>query len=74
METSRSKEQGIEQGIEKGIEPGIQQGISRGLIEDRAEGMAHSKREIAKLMKNKGLDVGLIVECTGLSEIEIENL
>ena len=74
METSRSKEQGIEQGIEKGIEQGIQQGISQGLIEGRAEGMAHSKREIAKSMKNKGLDSGLIAECTGLSEIEIENL
>ena len=58
METSRSKEHGIEQGIQQGIEKGI----------------AQSKLEIAKSMKNKGLDSGLIAECTSLSEIEIENL
>ncbi len=66
METSRRKEHGIEQGIEKGIEQGIQKGIEKGI--------AQSKLKIAKSMKNKGLDSGLIAECTGLSEIEIENL
>ncbi len=58
METSRSKEHGIKQVIQQGIEKGI----------------AQSKLEIAESMKNKGLDSGLIAECTGLSEIEIENL
>ncbi len=56
----------IEHGIEQGIEKGIEQGIEKGI--------AQSKLEIAKSMKNKGLDVGLIAECTSLSEIEIENL
>ena len=39
-----------------------------------ARGEAKSKLEIARSMKNKGLDCALIAECTGLSVEEIEGL
>ena len=71
-------EQGIEQGIKQGIEQGLELGEERGLMQGReeglAEGVAQGKQEIARSMKNKGLDIGLIAECTGLSEFEIEKL
>ena len=38
------------------------------------KGEAKSKFEIAKSMKNKGLDIALIAECAGLSVEEIKNI
>ena len=38
------------------------------------KGEAKSKFEIARSMKNKGLDIALIAECTGLSVEEIKNI
>ena len=52
------KEAGIEQGIEKGIEQGIEQ----------------KNRENAKKMREKGIDIEIIKEVTGLTEEEIEDL
>ena len=40
----------------------------------RAEGKAEGKAEIARGMKQEGLDISLIVKLTGLSESEIERL
>ena len=45
-----------------------------GIRKGRAEGEAKSKFEIARSMKNKGLDIALIAECTGLSVEEIGGL
>jgi len=64
----------IETGIRQGIELGEEKGLMKGREEGRAEGVAQGKQEIARSMKNKGLDIGLIAECTGLSEFEIEKL
>ena len=49
---------------------GIEQGRSEGL----AEGAAQEKREIAKSMKEKKLDLSIIAEITGLTPTEIEAL
>ena len=67
-------EHGIEKGIKQGIKQGIEQGIEQGIKQGLAEGVAQGKLEIARSMKNKGLDIGLIAECTGLSGFEIEKL
>ena len=45
-----------------------------GLTEGEAKGRTESKNEIAKKMKDEGLDVELIVKMTGLSKEEIEAL
>ena len=39
----------------------------KGLKEGRKEGLKESRMEIAKVMKEKGLDIQIIVDCTGLS-------
>ncbi len=56
--------------LDYAIEDGILQGIEKG----RAEGEAKRNIEIARSMKNKGLDFALIAECTGLSVEDIGRL
>ena len=53
-----SLENGIEQGIEQGIELDIEQ----------------NQKDVAKKLKDKGVDIDFIVEITGLSKEDIENL
>lgn len=48
--------------------------VERGLAEGRAEGRAEEKRAMAHGMLERGVDVTLIKEVTGLSETEIESL
>ena len=43
-------------------------------IEGRAEGRTEGKTDVARAMKAKGLEIGLISELTGLSEEEIRKL
>lgn len=54
----------------KGLEQGLEQGRSEGL----AEGAAQEKREIAKAMKKKNMDLSVIQELTALPLEEIEKL
>ena len=51
---------------EKGLEQGLQQGLEQGRQE--------SCIEIAKNMKERGIDIQSIVDCTKLSKEEIEKL
>ncbi len=46
----------------------------KGVKEGRIEGEDRKKREIAKAMKEKGLEIQLIIDCTGLSAEEIAAL
>lgn len=61
---------GLEEGIAKGIEQGIEQGIEIGVNKGKKE----NSYDIARKMKQKGLSVDMIAECTGLSKSEIEKL
>jgi len=51
-----------EESLRKGIQQGIEQGIEL------------NKKEVAKNMLNKNIDLNTILECTGLTEEEINNL
>lgn len=53
-----------------GVEDGIKQGIKQGI----EQGSTTSKKEIAKKMKKKGTDIKFIIEVTGLTKEEIEQL
>ena len=55
-----------EKGLKEGLEEGIQKGIKEGIKEE--------KLEIAKKMKEKGMEAKLIFELTSLSIEEINNL
>lgn len=61
---------GLEEGIAKGIEQGIEQGIEIGVNKGKKE----NSYDIARKMKQNGLSVDMIAECTGLSKSEIEKL
>ena len=50
------------------------EGEAIGLKKGRSEGAAQEKREIAKSMKEKKLDLSIIAEITGLTPTEIEAL
>ena len=70
----QGKKEGIEQGKKEGIEQGKKEGIEQGKKEGMEQGIEQSKREIAKSMIEKGLDIKLIMELTGLSKEDIDNL
>ena len=49
-------------------------GRTEGRAEGIAEGIAQNNKEKAKLMKEKGLDINLIAEITGLPKKKILSL
>ena len=61
-ELYNAEQKGLNKGLEEGKEKGIKEGIQQKAI------------ETAKNMLNKGLDIELISECTGLDIKEIEKL
>ena len=56
------------------MQTAVQRAAETSRAEGRAEGRAERDTEIARGMKQKGLDTDLITELTGLSEGEIEHL
>ena len=65
-----AKSDALEEGIRKGMKAGRIQGMQEG----RVQGMQEQQRGIALSMLQKGLDVSLISEVTGLSVAEIGQL
>ena len=62
-------------GFEQGLEKGREEGLEKGREEGRAEGELKGKLEVARALKEKGLDLELIASATGLSvEALRENL
>ena len=57
---------------------GYRDGLSQGKVEGKAEGISHgkseSKKEIAKTMLNEGIDINIIIKCTGLTNEDINAL
>lgn len=53
---------------------GIAEGRAEGRVQGRAEGRAEEARVMAKKLKEKGLDLAMIAEVSGLDVSEIESL
>ena len=62
MDEKAAKRLAYEEGIESGVKDGIKQGKTQ------------QKLEIAKRMKEKGIDIEYIKDITGLTEEEIKKL
>ena len=60
--------------IEKATKLDLQKEKWNGLEEGEKKGISKEKNEIAKKMKEEGLDVEIIVKVTGLTKEEIEKL
>ena len=64
-------QQGMQKGLEEGIQKGLEEGMQKGLEEGRLEGAESEKKNIAQAMKEKGFDIGMIMELTGLSRDKV---
>ena len=71
---AKGLEEGMAKGLKEGIAKGIEQGIEQGIEIGVNKGKKESSYDIARKMKQKGLSVDMIAECTGLSNSEIEKL
>lgn len=69
-----SKEEGFHEGKELGIEEGIKKGRKEGIEEGIKKGIGESRRAIARNMQQQGISIEVIVQITGLSKKEIEEL
>ena len=61
-----SEERGLERGMKKGMEKGLEKGIEQGLEK--------GKIETARNFKRLGVSTDIIMQATGLSEEEIQQL
>jgi predicted transposase/invertase (TIGR01784 family) len=65
-----AKDEGLREGKKEGLVEGEEKGINKG----RKEGENKKALEIAKAMKQKGIDIPTIKDVSGLSISEIEKL
>ena len=67
-----------DQGYRDGLSQGKAEGFSQGKVEGKAEGISEGKNErnieIAKNMLNEGIDINIIIKCTGLTNEDINAL
>ena len=61
----------LNNGWQEAIDSGMQQGMQKGLEEGMQKGAEIEKKNIAQAMKEKGFDIGLIMEITGLSKDKV---
>ena len=64
----------LQTSMEEGREEGRIKGREEGREEGRIEGKIEGKMEVARTMKENGVDPSLISSCCGLSLSEIERL
>ena len=71
---AEGKEEGFKDGIQKGIEKGIQKGIQKGIEKGKIEGAKTKAIIIAKNLLKNNVDIEIIIQSTGLTQTEIEDL
>ena len=77
-----SRKKGHEEGLAEGRKEGLAEGLKKGLAEGELKGMAKGKAEgvmeernkVARAMLDKGMEVSVIAELTGLDEDAIRLL
>lgn len=74
FERMKGKVEGIAEGMAQGIAQGKAEGMAEGMAQGKAEGMAEGKEEIARNLKQMGMDVQTIVQATGLDQDFIDKL
>lgn len=58
----------------EGKEEGLAEGMEKGLAEGMKKGMSQRSLEIARTMLAKGIDAAMVMEITGLSESQLQQL
>jgi predicted transposase/invertase (TIGR01784 family) len=68
------RSEGKIEGLEEGRQEGLEEGRLEGLEEGRQAGLQEGKYNMAKLLKDNGVQIELIIQTTGLTREEIELL
>jgi len=66
------RSEGKIEGLEEGRQEGLEEGRLEGLEEGRLEGLQEGKYNMAKLLKDNGVQIQLIIQTTGLTREEID--
>ncbi len=69
-----AKREGKEEGLAEGMERGLAEGMEKGLAEGMEKGMNQRSLEIARKMLANGMDAATVMEITGLSESQLQQL
>lgn len=69
-----AKREGKEEGLAEGREKGLAEGLVKGLAEGMEKGMNKRSLEIARKMLANGMDAATVMEITGLSESQLQQL
>ena len=72
--TRKGLEEGLEKGRAEGREEGRAEGVEIGLEKGREEGREENKLAIARNLKSLNIEIGTIVQATGLTAEVIESL
>ena len=67
-------EKGLAEGMKKGLAEGVEKGLVKGLAEGMEKGMNKRSLEIARKMLANGMDAATVMEITGLSESQLQQL
>ena len=62
------------EGKEEGLAEGMEKGLVKGLAEGMEKGMNKRSLEIARKMLANGMDAATVMEITGLSESQLQQL
>ena len=65
-----AKREGKEEGLAEGMEKGLAEGMKKGM----EKGMNLRSLEIARKMLANGMDAAMVMEITGLSESQLQQL
>ena len=71
---AEGREKGLAEGMEKGLAEGMEKGLVKGLAEGLEKGMNKRSLEIARKMLANGMDAATVMEITGLSESQLQQL
>ena len=71
---AEGREKGLAEGMEKGLVKGLAEGMEKGLAEGMEKGMNKRSLEIARKMLANGMDAATVMEITGLSESQLQQL
>ena len=69
-----AKREGKEEGLTEGMERGLAEGMEKGMAEGMEKGMNQRSQEIARKMLANGMDAATVMEITGLSESQLQQL
>lgn len=67
-------EKGMKQGMEKGMKQGMKQGMEKSMKQGMEKGLEQRSLEIARKMLAKGMDAASVMEITGLSAEQMQQL